>query len=381
MWKKSIGTKSEGYIVVPNANNVSCLLQLYTRITEASWFEWNPKLVADLVALLDKQGRYDEWETLVSEVVSKLQLRERELVAFCGYLIESHSKQGSQRGFDACYASLCQLVRNSDAVYVKRRGYESMVSGLCAIGQPREAENLFEEMHLRGLRPSRFEFRSVFYWYGRLGLFEDMQRIVHLMENEGLGIDTVCSNMILSAYGAHDEMSEMAVWLRKMKASGIPSSVRTYNSVLNSCPKIMAMLQDMDGLPLSLEELSGALNGDEALVVKELVGSHSVLEKVMVWDSSEAKLDLHGMHLGSAYLIMLQWMEELRHRFSDGKSVIPGEVTVVCGSGRHSNIRGESPVKGLIRKMMVRMESPMRIDRRNVGCFVCKGKAARDWLC
>jgi pentatricopeptide repeat protein len=236
-------------------------------------------------------------------------------------------------------------------------------------------------MHVRGLKASRFEFRSVLYAYGRLGLFEDMQRIVHQMENEGLGIDTVCSNMVLSAYGAHDKLAEMASRLRKMKASGIPFSVRTYNSVLNSCPRIMAMLEVINGLPLSIEELSGVLNGDEALVVEELVGSCSVLEEVMEWDSLEAKLDLHGMHLGSAYLIMLQWVEELRHCLMDGKHVIPGQVTVVCGSGKHSNVRGKSPVKGLVRNMLVRMKSPMRNDRKNIGCFVCKGKVVRDWLC
>ncbi|KAG2703085.1 hypothetical protein I3843_06G113500 [Carya illinoinensis] len=359
----------------------SLALPLYRRITEAPWFNWNPKLVANLVALLDEQGRFDEWEMLISDAVSKLELRERELALFYCNLIESHSKQGSQRGFDASYARLNQLLHNSDSIYVKRRGYESMVSGLCTMDRPREAENMFEEMRVGGLKPSRFEFRCVLYGYGRLGLFEDMQRIVVQMKNEGVGLDTVCSNMILSAYGSHKELAEMAVWLRKMKASSIPFTVRTYNSVLNSCPKVMAMLQDMDGLPLSIEELSSVLNGDEALVVKEMVASHSVLEEVMEWDSLEVKLDLHGMHLGSAYLITLQWVEEFRHRLKDGKHTIPGQVIVVCGSGRHSSVRGESPVKGLIRKMMARMKSPMRIDRKNVGCFVGKGKAVRDWLC
>ncbi|GLT57766.1 hypothetical protein SLA2020_307150 [Shorea laevis] len=60
-------------------------------------------------------------------------------------------------------------------------------SEVCEMGRPREAENVFDEMRVRGLKASQFEFRSILYAYGILGLFKDMHRIVHQMENEGLG--------------------------------------------------------------------------------------------------------------------------------------------------------------------------------------------------
>ena len=338
------------------------------------------------MALLDKQGRYEESEKLISEAVSKIELRERELVLFYCNLVESHSKQGSKRGFDVSFTRLNRVVDDSSSAYVKQRGFEAMVSGLCEMGQVCEAEKVFDEMRVRGVKVSRFEFRCVLYGYGRLGLFEDMERVVNQMESEGFVADTICCNMILSAYGCHCELARMVLWLRKMRASQISFSIRTYNSVLNSCPTIMSMMVQemetgMDTLPLSIGELSGVLSGDEALVVKELVKSNSVLEEVMTWDSLEGKLDLHGMHLGSCYLMMLKWMEELRNGFKDGKYVIPREITLVCGLGKHSNVRGESPVKSLVRKMLVRLKSPMRNDRKNVGCFVAKGKVVRDWLC
>ncbi|KAL4616312.1 hypothetical protein ACB092_07G189900 [Castanea dentata] len=295
-------------------------LPFYTRITEATWFDWNPKLVADLVALLDKQGRYEESEKLISEAVSKIELREREL-------------QGSKRGFDVSFTRLNRVVDDSSSAYVKQRGFEAMVSGLCEMGQVCEAEKVFDEMRVRGVKVSRFEFR-----------------VVNQMESEGFVADTICCNMILSAYGCHCELARMRwrpVWT----------------------------------LRLSIGELSGILSGDEALVVKELVGYNSVLEEIMTWDSLEGKLDLHGMHLGSCYLMMLKWMEEVRIGFKDGKYVIPREITLVCGLGKHSNVRDESPVKILVRKMLVRLKSPMRNDRKNVGCFVAKGKVVRDWLC
>ena len=338
------------------------------------------------MALLDKQGRYEESEKLISEAVSKIELRERELVLFYCNLVESHSKQGSKRGFDVSFTRLNRVVDDSSSVYVKQRGFEAMVSGLCEMGQVCEAEKVFDEMRVRGVKVSRFEFRCVLYGYGRLGLFEDMERVVNQMESEGFVVDTICCNMILSAYGCHCELARMVLWLRKMRASQISFSIRTYNSVLNSCPTIMSiMAQEMETgvetLPLSIGELSGILSGDEASVVKELVESNSVLEEVMTWDSLEGKLDLHGMHLGSCYLMMLKWMEELQNGFKDGKYVIPREITLVCGLGKHSNVRGESPVKSLVRKMLVRLKSPMRNDRKNVGCFVAKGKVVRDWLC
>ncbi|XP_024033063.1 pentatricopeptide repeat-containing protein At2g17033 [Morus notabilis] len=380
---KSISLNALSHLLSPDTTHThltSHSLHLYSKIREASWFVYSPKLVAALAALLDKQGRYSEAEALIAEAVSKLGHRQRELAVFYCSLVESHSKQSSKHGFDSSYAYLYQLLRDSSSAYVKCRAFETMVGALCTMDRPCEAESLMEEMRHKGLKPSVFEFRSLVYGYGRLGLWEDMLRTVNQMEIEGLVIDTICSNMVLSSYGAHNELQQMVLWLQKMRTSSIPFSIRTYNSVLNWCPTITAMLQDLKDIPLSMYELNATLRGDEGLLVMELVGS-SVLEEVLVWDSLEVKLDLHGMHLGSAYLIMLEWMEEMTRRFNDGNHGIPAEVVVVCGSGKHSNVRGVSPVKILVKEMMVQMKSPMKIDRKNAGCFLAKGKTVRDWLC
>lgn len=352
------------------------------RITEESWFKWNSKLVAELIALLHKQGQCEEAETLISETLSKLESREREQVLFYGNLIDSFCKHKTKRGFEDTCDRLYLLLNSSSSVYVKKQALKSMVNGLCEMGKPYEAENLIEERRTKGLKLSSFEIRCVVYGYGRLGLFDDMERSVNEMVSEGFKVDTVCSNMVISSYGDHNELSRMFLWLQKMKDMGIPFSIRTYNSVLNSCSMIISMLQDLksNDFPLSVSELTGVLKEDEMLLVKELVES-SVLDEAMKWDSAEAKLDLHGLHLGAAYLIMLQWMEEMRERFNDEKYVIPAEVTVICGSGRHSTVRGESPVKAIVKKMMIRTGSPLKIDRNNVGCFIAKGHVVKDWLC
>ncbi|XP_030522801.1 pentatricopeptide repeat-containing protein At2g17033 isoform X2 [Rhodamnia argentea] len=366
--------------LLPHPHLSSLALPFYAKIREASWFRWNAKLAADLIASLEKQGLTAESESLAAEAIAKLGLRDRDTALLYCNLLDSLSELRSERGFDTYLSRLKQIVHDSSSAYVKRRGYESMIKGLSKMGRPGEAEGLMDEMRLIGIAVSDFEVRAVMYGYGKLGLFDDMSRNVDKMDAQGFEIDTVCANMVLSSYGNSHDLSRMLSWLRRMKTTAIPFSIRTYNTVSNSCPTISLLLQDSSSLPLSIEELNRALDGEEGMLVKELVDS-PVLSEAMEWDPLEAKLDLHRMHLGSAYLIMLQWVEEMQRRLNGGEYVIPAEVTVVCGSGKHSSIRGESPVKQMVKAMLGRLKSPMRIDRRNVGCFVAKGRVLKKWLC
>ncbi|KAG8368043.1 hypothetical protein BUALT_Bualt15G0004400 [Buddleja alternifolia] len=358
----------------------SLAFPLYSLIKQETWFSWNAKLVADLIAMLYKEERLNEAENLFTEAVIKLGFKERDLCMFYCNLLMSHAKHKSEKGvLDSC-THLKQLILLSSSVFVKQRACESIVGGFCEIGLPDKAEKLIEEMREKGLKPSVFEFRSLVYGYGQLGLLEDMKRSVVQMEKEGLELDTVCCNMVLSSFGAHNELSEMISWLTKMRNSGMPFSVRTYNSALNSCQTIILLLQDLKELPLSIDELVRNLNKEEADLVLELLKS-TVLDQVMEWSSSELKLDLHGMHLSTAYLILLQWFDESKRRFVAVNQSSPAEILVVSGCGKHSSIRGESPVKSLVKEMIMRMKCPLRIDRKNIGCFIAKGKTFKDWLC
>ncbi|XP_042503789.1 pentatricopeptide repeat-containing protein At2g17033 [Macadamia integrifolia] len=359
--------------------NLSYLaLPFYVRITTTSWFYWNPKLVSSLIALLDQQGQFEEAETLLSESFQKLGFRD--LAFFYFDLIDSYSKRGSKKGVMGAYGHLKQLLFNSPNFSLRRRASETMIRGFCTLDLPHEAEEFLEMTASAGFKPSPYEFRCIINGYGRKGSLMEMRRVLGLMEDAGYVLDTICSNIVLSSYGTHSELSEMVSWLHKMKDSGIQFSVRTYNSVLNSCPTIMSFLQEPKLLPLSMEDLIEKLPREEGLLVEELIGS-PVLVETLKWSCSEGTLDLHGMHLGSALLIMLQWMEELRSGFHSGRLVVPAAIIVVCGAGRHSGVRGESLVKALVKEMMVRLKSPLRIDRKNVGCFVAKGKAVKEWLC
>lgn len=329
-----------------------------------------------MAAVLLNQGRAGEAESLISESVSRLN-SDLEISLFYCDLIEAFSERGL-KDFALDFCSRLHEIPHSG-----RKPYESMIKALCLMRLPVDAEEKLREMTFLGFRPSPFEFRLVMQSYGKLGSFSQMSRILGIMEDNGLAVDTVCTNVVLSCYGDHGELAKMVSWIRKMKKLGIGFSVRTFNVVLNSCPTIISMVQDVKHIPLSIaalvKKVEDSPSPDEALLVRELVGS-SLLVDILEWSPDEGKLDLHGFHVASAYVILLQWMEELRIRFSMDE-VVPLEILVVCGSGKHSDKIGESPVKMLVSEMMFQLNSSMRIDRKNAGRFVARGRAVRDWLC
>lgn len=247
------------------------------------------------------------------------------------------------------------------------------------MGFPSEAEAMLDEMAAAGFQPSAFEVRTIIHGYGKKQLFEDMRRLLGRVV-----VDTVCANIVLSCFGECGEFGEMVAWVREMKGMGVGVSVRTFNTVLNSCATVVSMMGDLKTLPLSVDDFVRKVEEespiqDEVLLVSEMVG-YQVFDEMLEWSASEGKLDLHGCHTASAYLVLLQWMRELRMRFLAGE-IVPMEISIVCGTGKHSRKVAVSPIKQMVSEMMFRLESPMKMDRKNVGRFVAKGKMVNKWLC
>jgi hypothetical protein len=113
----------------------------------------------------------------------------------------------------------------------------------------------------------------------------------------------------------------------------------------------------------------------EAEVVQELLSASSVLDKAMVWSETEVKLNLHGFSITSAYVLMLQWVDTVK-----GGHALPLEVSVVCGVGKHSDVRGEPKVRELAQEVLSRMGSPLRLSARNKGRLVAKRDRVKQWL-
>lgn len=314
-------------------------------------------------------------DELISQSISMLQ-SPRDLAAFYSDLIDAFS----ERGLKDRVLEMYTLVK--EIQFPGRKHFESVLKALCFMGMPKDAERLLdEEMQASGFKPSAFEFRALVQSYGELALFSDMQRVIGIMEEAGYPVDVVCANIVLSCYGDHGQLSEMISWIQSMKRMKIGYSVRTFNTVLNSCPVMVSMVHNLRCLPLSIGkfvEMVKVRSELEVLLVRELLEAELV-DEMLEWDCLEGKLDLHGFHLASVYVIVLKWMEVVKERLS-GDGVVPLEISLVCGSGKHSSKVGESPVKMLVSEMMFQLGSPLRMDRRNVGRFVAKGKAVRDWL-
>lgn len=366
---------------------------MYDKITEAPWFQWNPKLAATVAAQLEKSGRLNDAETLISDSVSKLTNNYRDLMLFYCSLIESSS---SHYRVHHTYAILTSSSFQAAGKRRRRRRgiHESMVKALCNLNSPIEAEDVM--MNTKGFHPSAFEFRLVSQAYGRSGRFDEMLRVLTEMEKQGFLVDTICSNIVLSCYGDHKQHTLSTEWMKRMRISSpsfssVSISIRTFNVVLNSCDTLSSILLDLDTLPLSFPAVISKIHHsspEEAAVVSEIhTRTPELLTQLLSQGSDGCKLDLHGCHLSTAYMVLMEWIEEMRMRF-EGKAVESynggreeqDQVTVVCGGGKHSNARGDSPLRKLVSKMMYRMSSPLRLDKKNNGRFISKSQKFKSWI-
>eukprot|EP01018_Ginkgo_biloba_P011384 Gb_07190 [translate_table: standard] len=352
-------------------------LPMYRMIREADWYKWNAKLHAQLIALLEKFEQQDEAQSLSLE--AKQNLSSVDKLRFYCALIEHYSKCGLKDQILSTYNLLKQLPHKSVDVI----GYKSLISALAVLNLPREAEEILREMEDAGYKPSPNEFKGVLFAYGRCGHFQEMENILKLMENHGHSADTVTINMILSCYGSYREYTSIKIWLRRMHIGNIDLSIRTYNAIANACPTLISFALLREDIPLSvgslLDVLEKRINATKELsVVSELLGL-GLLPGITDWSSLQWTLDLHGMVPSAAYAMLLVWLEEVKTRL-ESESKLPSEISVVCGLGKHSMARGDSPIKIMVSDMMFKLKSPLKADRYNRGRFVARGNTVKAWL-
>ncbi|ONK75631.1 uncharacterized protein A4U43_C03F18910 [Asparagus officinalis] len=73
--------------------------------------------------------------------------------------------------------------------------------GLSLVGMVEDAKKVLDEMGHLGFKPSGFEYRVVIQWYGWLGSFKKMRRVIGTMGDAEIRIDTICADLVLSCYG------------------------------------------------------------------------------------------------------------------------------------------------------------------------------------
>lgn len=300
------------------------------------------------------------------------------LALFYSDLMAAFSSRGLKRRAMDFYAQLRSM---PTPLAGGGKTYMAMIKSLCMLGLAAEAEEALREMVALGYQPDAFQFGLVAKCYGKAGQLAEMERVIASMSEAGIRLGTGAANIVLSCYSACREHGKMLAWLKKMRKLRVAPTTKAYNFVLNSCPTVVSMARELGpSLPLSAAQLVRKLKSAspwpaEVEVVQELLAASSVLNKAMVWSETEVKLNLHGFSITSAYVLMLQWVDAVR-----GGRTLPLEVSVVCGVGKHSDVRGEPKVRELAQEVLSRMGSPLRLSARNKGRLVAKRDRVKQWL-
>uniref|UniRef100_A0A0D9YLF6 Smr domain-containing protein n=1 Tax=Oryza glumipatula TaxID=40148 RepID=A0A0D9YLF6_9ORYZ len=354
-------------------------IPFYEAVTQARWFKWSSIHAAAVAALLESNGSAEESRSLISDSISRLHSTssssEEVSLFYCDLMAAFSSRGMRDRAMDF-YSQL----RASPPLSGKKT-YTAMIKSLCLMGLAGEAEAALREMASRGHQPEAFQFGLVAKCYGKAGSMAEMERVISSMSDAGIRLGTGAANIVLSCYTSCRDHSRMLAWLRRMRKLRIAPTTKAFNFVLNSCPTVASMAQELgESLPLSTAELVKKLRSAspwpaEAELVQELLTSSSVLDKAMDWSESEVKLNLHGFSTIAAYVLILQWVDAMKAR-----RALPLEVSVVCGIGKHSDVRGEPKVRELAQEVLSRMGSPLRLSMRNKGQLVAKRDRVKQWL-
>lgn len=324
--------------------------------------------------MLEVSGSTGESRSLISDSISQ-HLRSTDEVAlfYCDLMAAFSSRGLKDRAMDF-YKELRSMPLTG------RKTYMAMIKSLCLMGLTTEAEEALKEMVCLGYQPEAFQFGLVAKCYGKSGSIVEMERVISSMSDAGIRLGTGAANIVLSCYSSCRDHSKMLAWLKKMRKMRIAPTTKAYNFVLNSCPTLTSMVQELGpSLPLSTRGLVKKLKSvspqtTEAELVHELLASSPVLDKAMEWSETEVKLNLHGFSMVAAYVLMLQWVDTIKDR------TLPLEVSLVCGIGKHSDVRGEPKVRELAQEVLSRMESPLRLSTRNKGRLVAKRDRVKQWL-
>ncbi|CAN6271203.1 unnamed protein product [Urochloa humidicola] len=373
-----VGTKSERAALAALSrllmDSDPLAIPFYEAVTQARWFKWSSIHAAAVAALLEVNGSTGESRSLISDSILQHLHSTNEVALFYCDLMAAFSARGLKDRAVDFYTELRSMPLSG------LKAYMAMIKSLCLMGLATEAEEALREMVSLGYQPDAFQFGLVAKCYGKSGSLVEMERVIASMSDAGIRLGTGAANIVLSCYSSCRDHSKMLTWLKKMRKLRTAPTTKAFNFVLNSCPTLALVVQELDpSLPLTTIGLVKKLKcastlPSETELVHELLASSSVLDKAMEWSETEVKLNLHGFSTIAAYVLILQWVDVIKDR------TLPLEVSVVCGIGKHSDVRGEPKVRELAQEVLNRMGSPLRLSTRNKGRLVAKRDRVTQWL-
>lgn len=349
-------------------------LPMYLSLADAPWFKWNPQLHAELVALLTKFEQTLHAQSLLDGLEEKL--HPKQLMDFHRALVQHYARYGLKDEVLTTFKGLQVLSHPHAMVF----SLSSLLQAYASMDLPHEAHAILHDMQCQGLKPSAKDFKAVIFSFGKCGMFDDMETLACDMEKMKLLNDPVVFNMIITTYATVENHIKIKHWLDKMLALDIKPSIRSVNGIAKAC-RVLTRISKSNtyvrmGALLEYLKSHGATNG-ELEIVNDLL-KFCLVQEAVKWDSFW-QLDLHSAAIGSAYMMLFCWLEEVHERLKI-KQTFPSEIIIVTGWGKHSEIRGSSSMKVMIRDLLVSIKSPFMVDSLNKGRLLAKPHAVVSWF-
>ncbi|KAI5062340.1 hypothetical protein GOP47_0022879 [Adiantum capillus-veneris] len=329
-------------------------LPIYLSLLDIPWFNWNAELHAEIVALLTASEQVEQVQSLLEGLEEKLDLKQH--MHFNRNLLQQYARFGLKDEMLVSYGVLQALT----PPHAKGHSLSALLHAYASMDLPQESLAILKDMQQQGLKPSLKDFKVILFSLGKCGMFSDMEAFACEMEKLKLLNDPVIFNMIITTYATAENYDKVNEWLLKLLETGLKPSARSLNAVAKACRVLTEVASSKkfvkkDAL-LEYLKSQGAKNG-ELEVLKALL-EHCLVDEVVAWDSNW-ELDVHSASIGSAYVMLCCWLEDVVRRLKV-KGTFPSEVGIITGWGKHSETRGTSLIKLTIRDLLESVDGPFR---------------------
>lgn len=205
--------------------------QVFKMLREQSFYHPKEGTYMKLLVLLGKSGQPDRAGKLFEEMIEegcppKLELYTALLAAYC-----------RGRLMDKAFATLDRMKALPNCqpdVYT----YSTLIKGCVDESRFDLLEALYGEMAERGISPNTVTQNIVLSGYGKVGMYEQMEKVLSgMVENEECKPDVWTMNVILSVFGYKGQIEMMEKWYEKFRNYGIEPDTRTFNILIGAYGK------------------------------------------------------------------------------------------------------------------------------------------------
>ncbi|KAH7434793.1 hypothetical protein KP509_06G034700 [Ceratopteris richardii] len=347
---------------------------MYLSLLDAPWFTWNAEMHAEIVALLTSSKQLAQAQHLLESVDENLSVKQR--LYFNRMLIHQYARF-HLRDEVMCVFEYLQALSPSS---VGPSSLTSLLHAYAIMDLPHEALAILRKMQQQMLNPSLNDFKAVLFSLGKCDMFPEMEMLAAEMNEVNMLNNLAVYNMLITTYASAENHGKVKDWLHRLLMAGLNPSVRTLNAIAKACRVLIQVSCSKTfvkaGVLSEYLRTKGAKDGE--LEIVELLLELCPIDEVVTW-GSRWELDLHSTNMESAYILLCCWFEEVSKKL-DIKQASPSEIAVVTGWGKHSDTRGLSPIKVMVRDLLESVKSPFKLDTQNKGRLLAKPHHVVTWF-